>query len=286
MEVSRSLLLGRQNARQWLDYLGVTDSSSLPFQRCFSLADICGGTGAISRWLLSAHDCISAIVSDSDANLLKIGRSLASANKIGERIRFQLADAYFIPMKKNSVDCCFIHGAIHLLKHGEQVLSEMIRICRKRVVIFCADMNYTAPLEKDETQSPFDDDISKLERDVFMIASRDYKFMTLPDTAVSQEKVPYFLKSSGCQDVFVRGVMEVVDFEELEPEDYIAYRRTETKELINRIKETDLSHERDIENLIKLYTRRQNFLIERHKRGERKYAWTGGPVVVWIGIKG
>ena len=286
MEASRRLLLERQHAPQWLNFLGVPDSHSLPASGSFTLADVCGGTGAVSRWLLAANASISATVIDDDAASLTLGRTLAVSDGMSERIEFRLSDAASISMDDNSVECSFIHGAFHLLDDGEQTLAEMVRISRKRVAVFCADMDYVAPLDRGECLTPFDDDISELERDILGVASRDFLSMNLPGAALLHEQVPVLLAKLGCRQIFVRGIMGTVDFDELEPEEHEAYRRTEANEMIARVKAHGASDENGVNDLIELYEKRLGFLVERHKKGKRQFNWTGGPIVIWIGNKG
>jgi precorrin-6B methylase 2 len=138
MEATRVMLLKRQCEPLWLSLLGIQDNQSPTTSSCLSFADICGGTGAISRWLLTAKASLSAIVIDNDTNLLEYGRTLAAFEGINDRIQFLLSDARTISMDDGSVDCAFIHGALHLLEDGEDAIVEMVRIARKRVTVFCA----------------------------------------------------------------------------------------------------------------------------------------------------
>lgn len=286
MEATRGMLLKRQCEPLWLSLLGIQDNHSPTTSRCFSLADVCGGTGAISRWLLAAKASLSAIVIDNDTNLLEYGRTLAAFEGINDRIQFLLSDARTISVDDGSVDCAFIHGALHLLEDGEDAIVEMVRIARKRVTVFCADTAYTAPLEKNDFLTPFDEKISELERKIFNMASRDFDSLKLPDTAISHEDVPIILKSMGCKDIRVRGIMESLDFDELSIEEYIAFRRTESEEMNNKATAFASLYGLDIEGLIDLYKNRRDYLIKEHRRGKRNFLWTGGPVIVWIGLKG
>jgi hypothetical protein len=90
----------------------------------------------------------------------------------------------------------------------------------------------------------------------------------------------------GCKDIHVRGIVESFDFDELSTEEYIAFRKIESEEMINKAMEVSTQHGLDIEGLISLYNNRRDYLIEGHQIGKRNFLWTGGPVIVWIGLKG
>lgn len=285
MEITRRIFLSRQNISCWLHLLGLSDGDSSSSDACHSIADICGGTGAISRWLLKSRNSLSSVVIDKDVPLMEYGRTLALTDDLHNRLYFIHSDAGSLPIGTDSVDCAFIHGALHLLQNGKAALSEMVRIAKRRVVVFYPDMKYVTPFHKREKRTRCDDQIEKLERRLFGLASTDYSSMPFPKGALRHEDIPSLLDKLGCRNIHVRGIMATIDLEELSSVQYEDLCRVETEEFINKATSAASSNTPALEMLARLYDSRKDCLLQLHSEGKRSYAWMGGPIIIWIGLK-
>ncbi len=283
LELTRMAMLRNEKETLWLELLGGDIGT-----KNWTFADICGGTGAISRWLLRAAPEAKAVVVDSDDRLLEVGHAKAISERVLDRLSFVSADARCIPLDNYCVHTAFIHGALHIITNGHAVITEMCRLATERVVVMSAMMDFVSPLNEAKPTG-IEYAIRSLENELIRLKEI---ISTEPQNMkgqVSWREVPEIMDAAGLKKLRVRGFMITLDLEEMNHNDYIDYRSNECLELEIRAKNYLDKLERGlhdkIETLIGLYRERRDRYIYDHERCIRNFYWEGGPVVAWIGEK-
>jgi len=272
-------MLKHQDPGQWLSWLGLQEPG-----KSAVLADVAGGTGALSRWLLHARRNLDAVVLDLDPVLLDAGCRKARDEGLDKRMTFTQADASALPLNNGGVDVAFVFGALQVIPNGRQAIRELARIARTSVVVFWAVMDFLSPSNK-ASGSRLAAEIRTLEG---LLHGGHASHCHPPSTSdLSLETVPEMMASSGLKNLRVRGLMLTIDPEEMDHETYVAYRNEEcclledfARTLATAMTE---SHDDQVNRLCCLYRLLRDELVQDHAAGLRKYLWDGGPVVIWIG---
>lgn len=283
LELTRQAMLHNENKSLWLELLrGKIDTKDWTF------ADVCGGTGAISRWLLKAVPCAKGVVIDSDDGLLKVGHYKATEEGILDRLSFISTDARQITLEDGCVHTSFIHGALDIVSNGRRVITEMYRLASKRVVVMSPIIEFKTPFNE-ASPTELELDIRALE---CKLMGQGEAELTLPlntTDRVSWQSVPKIMDTLGFEKLCVRGIMVTLDLEEMSHKHYFSYRTIECQELERLVKNFAVKAKenmcQDIQALISLYRKRSDSLISQHRRGVRNFQWEGGPIIVWIGDK-
>jgi demethylmenaquinone methyltransferase/2-methoxy-6-polyprenyl-1,4-benzoquinol methylase len=114
--------------RAWKDAL-VTAVNPPKSKRAFNLLDIAGGTGDIALRVLAAGGAgTHATVADINAEMLKVGRERAAANKAD--ITFTEANAEALPFPDRTYDAATIAFGIRNVPRIEEALSEAFRVLK------------------------------------------------------------------------------------------------------------------------------------------------------------
>ena len=114
--------------RAWKDAL-VTAVNPPKGKRPFNLLDIAGGTGDIALRVLAAGGAgTHATVADINAEMLKVGRERAAANKA--HITFTEANAEALPFPDRTYDAATIAFGIRNVPRIEVALSEAFRVLK------------------------------------------------------------------------------------------------------------------------------------------------------------
>ena len=114
--------------RAWKDAL-VTAVNPPKGKRTFNLLDIAGGTGDIAlRVLETAGAGTHATVADINAEMLKVGRERAAANKA--KVTFTEANAEALPFADRTYDAAAIAFGIRNVPRIERALGEAFRVLK------------------------------------------------------------------------------------------------------------------------------------------------------------
>lgn len=279
LELTRRFMLRNEDARRWLQWCGFEDK-----KQAGTVADIAGGTGAITRWLLHAHPCLHATIVDRDESLIDYGHRMAIDEGLKSRLTLQVSDASALPLDDCSVDAAFIFGALHIMHNGREIIGELARIASNRVVIFWPVVTFRSP-HFEEVTGPSWGEIRELRRALGLHGGELERSPVHGD--LTMESVPSAMAESGLRNLRVRGLMITMDLEELSHAEYFAYRHDECSLLEYGARkaagEIGGSADQQLDALISLYRSTRDELIHDHAAGVRRYLWDGGPVVAWIG---
>lgn len=103
----------------------------LPVMRRYQPRDVLDlgcGTGEITARMAELFPAARVTGVDLIESHLEIGRGKAA--RFGDRVTFQVADAFELPFADGAFDLVVCRHVLQAIPHAEQVLAEMVRVCR------------------------------------------------------------------------------------------------------------------------------------------------------------
>ncbi|MBN1483463.1 MAG: class I SAM-dependent methyltransferase [Chloroflexia bacterium] len=104
------------------------------------IIDVGCGFGAMNIVLARRFPDSEVVGIDLSEPLLELARQSARAAELGERVRFEKADAQQIPYEEDSFDAVISTNMVHIVSQPIQMLNEMERVLAPDGRLFIADI--------------------------------------------------------------------------------------------------------------------------------------------------